>query len=72
MTSWRFTAAWLVSALCITAYFVIGAWFEERKLERVFGEAYSRYRSRVPGLLPFRGRALSATEAAEIERAARQ
>ena len=65
-------AAWLVSALCITAYFVIGAWFEEQKLERCFGEPYRRYRSRVPGLLPFRGRALSNPEAAEIEHAARQ
>lgn len=63
-------AAWLLSAICITAYFVIGAWFEEAKLERIFGDAYRRYRARVPGLLPFRGRALSIAEAGDIERAA--
>lgn len=63
-------AAWLISAVCISVYLVIGARLEEAKLERSFGEAYRRYRARVPGLLPYRGRALSAAEAGEIEAAA--
>lgn len=63
-------AGWLISAICVSAYFVIGARFEENKLERCFGEAYQRYRSRVPALIPFRGRALTAAEASDIERSA--
>ncbi|MCL5429513.1 MAG: isoprenylcysteine carboxylmethyltransferase family protein [Chloroflexi bacterium] len=39
--------------LAITFYFVIGAVFEERKLEKVFGEAYRDYKSRTPMFLPW-------------------
>jgi protein-S-isoprenylcysteine O-methyltransferase Ste14 len=60
------SAAWLVSASCITAYFVVGSRLEERKLIATFGEAYAAYRRRVPGLLPWRGQALSAAEAAAL------
>lgn len=55
--------ALLVSALCMTAYFVVGSKFEERKLLQYYGEAYREYMRRVPGLLPLPGHSLSRTEA---------
>lgn len=61
------SSAWLISALCISAYFVVGSRFEERKLVTEFGEAYRRYQARVPALLPWPGRRLSAAEAAALE-----
>jgi protein-S-isoprenylcysteine O-methyltransferase Ste14 len=57
-------AAWLVASVAITAYLVVGSRLEERKLVEVFGDAYARYRERVPGLWPWPGRSLSAAEAA--------
>lgn len=36
-----------------TLYIVIGAYFEERKLLREFGEAYADYMRRTPMLIPF-------------------
>jgi methanethiol S-methyltransferase len=53
----------LVSAVAITAYFAIGSWFEERKLVAIHGDAYRRYRDRVPALLPLPWKYLSAEEA---------
>jgi protein-S-isoprenylcysteine O-methyltransferase Ste14 len=38
--------------LLVTAYFVVGSIFEERKLVAVFGEPYQRYQRRVPRLVP--------------------
>jgi protein-S-isoprenylcysteine O-methyltransferase Ste14 len=35
-----------------TLYTLIGAYFEERKLLRDFGEAYAEYRSKTPMLIP--------------------
>ena len=35
-----------------TLYFAIGSLVEERRLEATFGEAYRRYRERVPWLVP--------------------
>ncbi len=55
--------AWLVSALAITLYFKVGSWFEERKLVAFHGDAYRRYREKVPGLLPLPWKYLSAEEA---------
>jgi protein-S-isoprenylcysteine O-methyltransferase Ste14 len=45
---------WNLLALIIglTAYVLIGAYFEERKLLREFGESYAEYRSRTPMLIP--------------------
>lgn len=63
-------APWLVSALVITGYFVVGSRLEERKLLIQYGEAYARYRAAVPGLLPRPWRHLSRSQAAELERAA--
>ncbi len=45
-------AARLVSALWITANFILGSRLEERKLLIRFGDAYRDYMTRVPGLLP--------------------
>jgi protein-S-isoprenylcysteine O-methyltransferase Ste14 len=38
--------------LCLSAYFLVGAWFEERKLLREFGQAYAEYRQATPMLIP--------------------
>lgn len=42
----------LVFNIGVTLYFIIGAYFEERKLLRVFGEAYAEYKRRTPFLIP--------------------
>lgn len=42
----------LLLALITSAYLFIGARFEERKLEKQFGEAYRAYRRKVPMLIP--------------------
>jgi protein-S-isoprenylcysteine O-methyltransferase Ste14 len=44
--------AGLVSALAITAYFIVGSRYEERKLVAEFGNAYRDYARTVPALLP--------------------
>jgi protein-S-isoprenylcysteine O-methyltransferase Ste14 len=45
---------WNVLALILglTIYIVIGAHYEERKLEREFGEAYAEYRRQTPMFVP--------------------
>jgi len=65
-------AAWLAAAVAITAYLLVGSRLEENKLIALYGEAYRRYRRRVPGLVPIPGRSLSADEAGELEAMARQ
>lgn len=40
------------TAAAVIAYFYIGTFFEERRMERKFGEAYREYQRRVPRLLP--------------------
>lgn len=59
-------AAMLVSALCLSAYLVIGSRFEEAKLIAEFGDTYRRYRARVPGLLPWPGKRLDEAEARRL------
>jgi methanethiol S-methyltransferase len=49
----------LVLNLGLTAYILIGARFEERKLRREFGEAYAEYQRRTPMLVPRLGRRAS-------------
>ncbi len=46
--------SWNLLALAIgaTLYILIGITFEERKLQREFGEAYARYRESTPMLIP--------------------
>jgi protein-S-isoprenylcysteine O-methyltransferase Ste14 len=39
--------------LALTVYILVGAFFEERKLRRVFGQAYSEYAAVTPMLIPF-------------------
>ena len=43
---------WAVLSLLFTLYFIIGSRFEERGLIRRFGDAYRRYRDKVPALIP--------------------
>ena len=40
------------TAAAVIAYFYIGTFFEERRMERKFGEAYRAYQRRVPRLFP--------------------
>lgn len=48
----------LVFTLFYGAYMVIGGYFEERRLLRIFGDAYRAYRAQVPPFLPRPGRLL--------------
>jgi protein-S-isoprenylcysteine O-methyltransferase Ste14 len=48
------TGASLVTRLILSAYLVIGARLEERKLIGLHGEAYRAYRRRVPMFFPWR------------------
>jgi protein-S-isoprenylcysteine O-methyltransferase Ste14 len=42
----------LVVIVAATVYIIIGAFFEERKLEREFGAAYAEYKAETPMLIP--------------------
>lgn len=50
----RMTVGHLVFAIGMTAYILVGVWFEERDLVAAFGEKYVAYRKRVPMLVPWR------------------
>ena len=65
-------AAWLVAAVVITIYLLVGSRLEENKLIALYGEAYRRYRRCVPGLFPLPGRSLGVDEARELEAMAKQ
>lgn len=52
-------ATFLLTAVAATLYFVIGSRLEERKLMTYHGDAYARYRTLVPSLLPLPWRRLS-------------
>ena len=43
---------YLTFLLCIIAYFYIGAYFEEKKLVKHFGNRYIKYREGVPKIFP--------------------
>jgi protein-S-isoprenylcysteine O-methyltransferase Ste14 len=46
------TANLLAFAVCVTLYVVVGSRIEEKRLERLYGQAYVEYRKRVPWLIP--------------------
>jgi protein-S-isoprenylcysteine O-methyltransferase Ste14 len=48
----------VATAVWASLYLMIGTWFEERRLLRVYGEAYAQYRLKVPAFMPWRGRAI--------------
>ncbi|MEO1767264.1 methyltransferase family protein [Thiobacter aerophilum] len=64
-------AAWLTTAVVITLYLLIGSRLEENKLMALYGEAYRRYRARVPALIPWPGRSLTQRDAQALEALAR-
>jgi protein-S-isoprenylcysteine O-methyltransferase Ste14 len=65
-------AGWLMAVATITIYLIVGARLEEQKLIAAFGDAYKLYRKRVPCLVPWFGKRLSATEATALEDLARR
>jgi len=42
----------LIVIIAVTVYIIIGAFFEERKLEREFGAKYTEYKAVTPMLIP--------------------
>lgn len=50
---------WFAFILGISLYFIIGAFFEERRLEAHFGQAYRDYKARTPMFIPWPRKALS-------------
>ena len=46
------TGRWLALTILSTAYFVIGAFLEEKRLLKELGEEYRQYRERVPMFVP--------------------
>jgi hypothetical protein len=55
------TVAHLVFALATTGYILIAIQFEERDLIRLYGDAYRKYRSRIPMIIPLPFRASGET-----------
>ncbi|HPN36769.1 MAG TPA: isoprenylcysteine carboxylmethyltransferase family protein [Melioribacteraceae bacterium] len=45
---------YFVFFICLTIYFYIGAFFEEKKLVKLFGDSYLEYKKRVPSILPIK------------------
>lgn len=66
------TDTWLVSALCMTAYLVIGSRMEEQRILRFHPDSYAEYCRIVPGLLPWRGQALDNATRLRLEAVAAQ
>lgn len=56
----------LVTAIAMTIYLIIGTHYEERKLIAAYGATYRRYQSLVPALLPLPWKYLSAAQATAL------
>jgi protein-S-isoprenylcysteine O-methyltransferase Ste14 len=61
------TETWLVTALCITLYLVVGSRIEEKRILRYHPGSYADYCRIVPGLIPWRGCALDEATRIELE-----
>lgn len=61
------TDTWLISALCMTLYLVVGSHKEEKRLLVVHPGSYAEYLEIVPGLIPWRGRALNEQTRLKLE-----
>jgi protein-S-isoprenylcysteine O-methyltransferase Ste14 len=48
----------LATAVWASAYLAIGTMFEERRLLKLYGEAYRSYQAKVPAIFPWRGKVL--------------
>jgi protein-S-isoprenylcysteine O-methyltransferase Ste14 len=58
--------SYLISAILMSLYFIIGSYLEEKKLIVFHGDQYRLYRKYVAALIPLPWRILSAQKAAEI------
>ncbi|MEM8861482.1 MAG: isoprenylcysteine carboxylmethyltransferase family protein, partial [Chloroflexota bacterium] len=47
------TRNYLILALLITTYFIVGSYIEEQRLEQDFGDAYTAYRKTAARFIPF-------------------
>ncbi len=47
------TLNWLAFILGVSLYFILGARYEERKLEKFYGKAYRDYKARTPMFVPW-------------------
>ncbi len=45
---------YLISLICILAYFIIGSYYEEKKLIERFGDDYIEYQNKVPRIFPIK------------------
>lgn len=61
------TDTWLVSALCMTLYLVLGSRIEEKRILRHHPGSYAEYCRIVPGLIPWRGCALDEATRRRLE-----
>ena len=59
--------SFLISAILLSLYFIIGSRFEEGKLIAFYGDQYRLYRNNVAALIPLPWRVLSKEKAVEIQ-----
>ncbi len=59
--------SWFITCILGTLYLYLGSLLEEHKLMIEHGDAYRRYRQRVPGLFPLPWRYLSRAEADQLQ-----